>query len=194
MGFKDYLQDYADGYFAQDGLTKKDPIQKCPENILNEINTKSMDGQMDGQMDGNKFNLRINKISEEVKKMINASNPMPGKIDNDNLILEEHDIFSIYHMMEEIKKEGNNYINIMPRLKTIFDNLPKSETVGKTSSTPAKLAKKSQDIDMDMPSFAMDLDTLAAIDADFSEFALSKEDMEELYVGLSAANFDDDDD
>jgi hypothetical protein len=37
MGFKDYLQDYADGYFAQDGLTKKDPIQKCPENILNEI-------------------------------------------------------------------------------------------------------------------------------------------------------------
>jgi hypothetical protein len=110
------------------------------KNMLKEINTMSVGSDMiASKLDNDNMAITINDISPNMIQMTQRNaNFKIGRHDGLNLVLDKNDIYSLYHMHQEIDKiDEGKYGNIIPNIIKMWEDI---------SAAPAKKKNKKRTV------------------------------------------------
>jgi len=156
-----FSDDNWEGPFSKLAITDADKM-------LKEINTKSDGSNMTAtKLDNDNMTITINNISPEMIRMTQTDeNFKMGNIVGSDLVLDNNDIYSLYHMHKEIDAlDKGKYNNIILNIHKMWETI---------SPVPAAVVKKKK------KSYALNQEDMAAVEESLSKFALSKEELKEL--------------
>ena len=106
--------------------------------MLDEINKKSDTGDMTAKMKGDNMAITINNVSPQMSQMTQTDdNFKMGNISGSGLVLDQNDIFSLYHMHKEIDAiDTGRYNKIIPNISKMWETISAGSVAAPIAQTP----------------------------------------------------------
>ena len=106
--------------------------------MLDEINKKSDTGDMTAKMKGDNMAITINNVSPQMRQMTQTDdNFKMGNISGSGLVLDQNDIFSLYHMHKEIDAiDTGRYNKIIPNISKMWETISAGSVAAPIAQTP----------------------------------------------------------